>query len=89
MGGDGGGGKYPQLEKWGSVAEIREYYRRNLANLRDIAQEERNQLVAACEAEVEAYKLERRARRMDRERRRNREVARERRAGNTTEGVTA
>lgn len=65
---------FPLLRKWRSVAEIRDYYRRAVANLRDIAQEEKQTILDEEESVVTAYKDERRQARLLRERDR-REVA--------------
>jgi len=63
----------PLLEKWGSVTEIRDYFQKAEANLRDVVREERKTIRDRCEAEVAAFKDARKARSRERARQRQRE----------------
>lgn len=61
------------LEKWGSVAAIRDYYASAKSNFRDVVREERQALKDEEEATVAAFKAERKEARKVRERQRQRE----------------
>ena len=74
------------LDKWESVAAIRDFYRRSRVKLKELAARERDKLLTREEAEVEAFKAARGEWSREQQKERNRINRAEQRAKEKTDG---